>query len=988
MEIAVLTATLEAQIAGFQRNMAAADAIIASARASLKRLEDAAAETTAMLGRVKISSGQALETDTALESMKRSVGNVNSEALKAADHLAEVRLKADAAAETVANAEIEKRALKSVEEQAIRTRIAAGGGGAGGLLAGLLPGGARPGAAAVTAGLGLAAAAGPGIIPGLLAAAPVLGAGFTTLIGAAGTLKLALGGITAQAFSTQKAFDALTPTQQRFVTSLRSLDAGLAQTLEGIAQKTLLPQLTQALHTAFTPGVQSTLAAGVGAFSGAIGGGANQVASLFSSSGFQANFGRMIQQDAGYLRQFFSILTNLLDAFVRFQASAGPFLNWLGQIAVGFSKWADQSVRADQSNGRLAQFFNVMKQSLQTIATLLGSVIHLGRSFVDAVGFQNSLSVVKLLATAINDLAGLLRANAHSLRDFFVGALLAARDMLNLVNQITKAIAPLLSLLDRLVGGVKGWQTIIDSLAVVWVARFAMMRLATVNLATETSIAGARLRLLQTGLAGLAGKIFTVGLILSIIPRSSAGQNDLNQAGVGFLGHLPVVGSLAQQEARLAFYLANKINPATAGMSLQDQLQIAYNRTQETSLAQSAVLRARMVAHLHTTAARSAAGGTLGLQNILDYITAAQTYTSAFGTPAPLAPLPGNKIPFSGIGVLPAGIRNALLAAQTNVAGQGSIGATTPFSATAMRALIGEVVQYQHALDYITTKLGQQGLSQKQILALEKERLTIAKELGVAQKKVGDEIMAQHRAIVSHQIDKILGIGSGAIPGTASLLTRERHVLLAEIARFGHVTGHGHFASVSGVNLIPGAASMPIEQLIRAMQAHGINIPKSTLESLHKINEAIETARKERNKLTSEQSQAITARLAQINDTLKTLLGGHPSGYRAPSIADLTRGLGHLGSPAARKIIADRLAEIMVLGGEVPKGPSSFGYPVHAGQGMQVIHIHGDMPIHVSGLTHNAAEIARGVRAELTKTARRNATQTRGPNAGRNLGHN
>ena len=358
--------------------------------------------------------------------------------------------------------------------QDIESTDEGGGGSSGGYsgtgFTGLLPGGRRASAAIITSLIGAAAGIGVAAGPGIIGGATALAAGATTLGGAFGTLKLAFADITSAAFNTKTAFDALTPVQQQFVQSLRSLDAGLsAGNLEPLAQKAVLPGLTAALHEAFTPATVQSLQGGVSAFGGAISGGAQQFGTLFGSTSFQNQFGTMLQQDAGYLRVFLSDITSLTDAFVRFQVGGGPFLKWLADATQGMSQWIDQSIKADAANGRLATFFDMAKASLQTLGNLFLSVGHLAGGFADAIGFQNSLRFVDLLSTAINDLAALLRTNSKALSDFFGGAVAAAANMLSLTDAILKGLRPILSVIDSLIGGAKGWKVAIEAVAVYWV---------------------------------------------------------------------------------------------------------------------------------------------------------------------------------------------------------------------------------------------------------------------------------------------------------------------------------------------------------------------------------------------------------------------------------------------------------------------------------------------------------------------------------------
>lgn len=78
--------------------------------------------------------------------------------------------------------------------------------------------------------------------------------------------------------------------------------------------------------------------------------------------------------------------------------------------------------------------------------------------------------------------------------------------------------------------------------------------------AATTEVAGLRL-----GLLGVAGMVVTAAILLDIIPHSSAGQNDLNKIGMGFLGHVPVLGGLFSQSARFGNYLRGVLGEGSLG---------------------------------------------------------------------------------------------------------------------------------------------------------------------------------------------------------------------------------------------------------------------------------------------------------------------------------------------------------------------------------------------------------------------------------------
>ncbi len=525
-----------------------------------------------------------------------------------------------------------------------------------GALFGLLPGGARGSQAAVTSLLGIAGAAAVGAGPGVAGLGVAAAAAVPTLVGALGTLKLAFADITAAAFTTQKAFNALTPTQQAFVQSLRSLDAGLIKGLEATAAQTLLPQLTKALHLAFTPSAVGSLQGGVGAFAGALGGGAQQFGRMFGSAGFQDQFGKMLQQDAGYLRMFLDGITHLTDAFVRLNVSAAPFLHWLGTATTNMAKWVDQSIRADQVNGRLAHFFDMAKQSLQALGGLFASVGHLARGFADAVGFQNSIKLINLLRAAVNEVAYVLKVNAPVTRAFFSGALAAAKDLLTVVHLLAQSITPILRGINELVQATAGWRYTIDALLAIvtlrWVLGWNLLRLtalrailfidANIYAGLIPAVDAATVATMGLGTAflrilGPIGLVIAAGMTLSAIfdknnytAQQFLSDKALQKRFIGTFGEAAFKEEMKKMKAAGETAGAPGVTIPTAG-----QTSNPYSYP------------------LNVAPVLSALGGD------------AMNAPSAFGTPSPL-------LGTGKAGVLPTRMENAILQAQANnsVSGQ------------------------------------------------------------------------------------------------------------------------------------------------------------------------------------------------------------------------------------------------------------------------------------------------------------------------------
>lgn len=465
-------------------------------------------------------------------------------------------------------------------ERAVASHAAGGGDGGSflfggdtgfsghGLLGGVLPGGRHASAAAVTTALGILTAMGPAAAP----AAAGLGLGVTAgggaLLGGAGVLGLAFRGLSEEAFKTREAFMKLTPEQQRFVTTLRSLDAGLGQALSGMARGIVLPGITGGLRAAITPASVTALTGGVSAFSGAVAGGAREAGNLFGSTQFARAFGDVLQADARYLRDMIRGALNLTSAFIHLQQAAIPLTDWMDKGILRLTEWTEKSVRASQASGGLAQFFNRARVALQAFGGLLGSVGRVFGSFFDIVGFEGSIGTINTLGRAINVIARTLRENRRALHDFFMGGLGAANDMITAAQKVLDHLSNILSLIDRLVQSTLGWRRTLDALVVFLLARFTALRLGLVAVGRQAEITGGqmaagmttgvaatntaigRVAALRGSLLAIAGKAFTVFVVADIISQMlPQGQGKNPVSGVPILGRVYSAGEAAIQGA-------------------------------------------------------------------------------------------------------------------------------------------------------------------------------------------------------------------------------------------------------------------------------------------------------------------------------------------------------------------------------------------------------------------------------------------------------
>lgn len=419
-----------------------------------------------------------------------------------------------------------------------------------GFLTGFLPGGQRASAATVTSLIGLGLATGPTLAPAAVGAAAGAAAGLSSLIGAALTLKLAFADITAASFKSQKAFDALTPVQQDFVQGLRNIDYGFVRPLEQLASQSTLPGLTAALKAAITPASTTVVRQGVSAFGGAIGGGAQELGSLFGSLSFAKEIGPVFQADAGYVRDFFGGITNLADVFVTLENAAIPLTNWMDKGVLAFTRYLDVSLKSAQASGALAGYFGKAQAALESLGGLVHSVGDAFGAFFGAVGFQNSLGVIQTFRDVFEGIAAIINQNKTVLRDFFAGAIASAQDVISLVRGLSSAFAPLLSAINAVARGLGGFRVIID----------ALIGYRLVSLLVSWAVGFTTVGAAGTVAAGEVG-LFRGALI-------AVGGADVLAALAGVLGPLALIGAAAYGAAKGAEALSHWLGSTSFGKTV------------------------------------------------------------------------------------------------------------------------------------------------------------------------------------------------------------------------------------------------------------------------------------------------------------------------------------------------------------------------------------------------------------------------------------
>jgi hypothetical protein len=967
-----------------------------------------------------------------------------------------------------------------------------GGGGPGGFFQGILPGGRRAGAGAVLTGLGLAAAAGPAIGVGAGGLAGALPNMLGTLVGAGATLKLAFADISAAAFTSKAAFDALTPVQRSFVQNLRSIDVGFTKPLERLAQNNLLPKLTSAINSALTPSSIGAAGSIVTAFSNSLGTGAKTIGKFLGSSGFDRQLQQMMIGDAAGIEKLATAFTHILDAVVRIGNAALPFTNWLENVGVKASKAADAFIKTQQATGGLASFFDRAKSSLQAIAGLLGSIGRAIGALGNAISLKNSIDLIRLVSKLFQDLADLLNGNRQLFNNFLHGMIKATGDLLAVLKSLIGAFLTLLSginsiiqPLSRLTGGLIGVRGAIDSILLLLTTRWVVGWLGALD-KTVAAVGTVRASLLKLALLRIVipvvilstikgpveaiwHKLFggaTIGSLPDFsnsvdniktpnwpdvrvfdpsvagskthgfvrYPKGTSGYDDYR---AGYMGMLPpdgntnspayVQGWKAGQTARsVAAIKAGKGLPfggdAIGGFNPKGSARPGHGKPSPfdqtgglgfagPTSAGGAVFNAQQaVSQAMTTGSGASFGQQLALARAYER-SAAKAYEHLKNQTVALKDQTKKRAELTTLARAQASAerdiarildhqakalakavedsrklqitqhQTAISSIRSNLT-SGFSAAATPSAALAvvnhaLRAAGNQMVQLKTLKDKL---LGQD----KQTVQLKNDENRVQKEINAtqetinkAQKDQAKALKAQVAAGINRKWEKIFGIGSGQTASIESVV-RAEHSALTQILR--HLP---HAKGVNPMSLIPGFANMTLQQQVKALESHGVHFSKQALKDFERIRGYLAEIKASGAKMDPAIRGKITDLLTQIKNNTDPKKQAIPS-YHLASVKDVMKTLTAIHDPAKRKAAAQRLMEMEIYGGHLPIGPAVAGIPVrHSGQN---VIMQGNTTIVIQGYEKDPKVLAAEVRNALLKTKRRNTTQTRGPNAGKNLG--
>jgi hypothetical protein len=1033
MEVERLQAVLEAAgLAGFKASMEQADRVTDSTKRNLGGIAAASEIATKALRDVKMVTSQALESRATAQSILDGVRGIGEEARQAARKLDDVHLaEAQAIESKIAAAEISSglnevsRNADEAKRKLVEVRLAGRGSGPFRTTgAGVGPFGSgfgRIGVLGTAIGAGVLTA--PAVAPaalGAIASVPTLAAGGG---GALTTLALAFDGVGKAIGGDKKAFDELTSSQRAFVLEVRSL-SGWLDKLKQTAAGSLFPGLTKGLNEALSPGTVGAITTAVAQFGHAIGAAGEQWGKYFGSSQFQSLFGPLMKAGAQTFTVMSDAALHLFDALGVLGRAAIPLTSWITRGIDAGSRLADSWLRAKDASGGLAHAMAEAHSSVQLVGRLLVAVSRAVYALGAAL-YPVSRVAVKELTNGFNSLASIISHNQATIRELIGGALTA---LVGAVKIASLGVSAFVGVLQRLVGEKAPLVAMLTAIGAVMA-----LTLGPEGTAIVAAVAG--IGYLQQQWLGF--NKFFAGLwkgLQGIVELGVYGQlaafSELFKGLAGAAGHIPVIGGkikhgledaagfidkfktlgeanlkAARTDVGAAFAagfkggnggflgLKDAVNTATgsaitnAALNPVASLPEVIKRTNEPfdknlgpkppkPSPLDRVFPPRLQAQLERAQTAFESAGTPRAagrfvetaKKMLDYLNAEHA------TGKQLVALERERRTITNeilsarkkMAELPASLANNLATARSNISG-GTLQQESQYLALAKKAL-----------DY----LQEQRKAGADLNTILRERRQITEGIEKAEKRV-------HDLQVTGKQEKILGIGAGSVAGAASLKAQTRNVLVQELARVMKPVGpHVRGAAASAAAHLPASAlhATPT-QLVRLIEQHGVELPKSTLTSLQKIQQVLEMSLKEHTKLSDAVSENVAARLSQIRDTLKNLHTTAGGNVRPVTAEKLLKGV-KFASPAAKKEAQQRLDAALALGGKVPTGPTALGIPVGApAGGGRMGHApavySGAITIKIDARDQDPKQIAREIRQELDKHAARNGVQYRGRHAGR-----
>lgn len=227
-------------------------------------------------------------------------------------------------------------------------------------------------------------AAGAGAVALVQALAPLLGltaalpAGILALVTSLTTIKMAFADVgkavqvlndpTATLDQINAAMAGLTPEAQEMARTLH-LFKPVMDDLRASAQAGLFPGVQDALE--LLKPTMGVISGGLYAVGLELGNTARNAAKMAATPMFQRDLAAILGDNSVLVGKMGTMLVSLLSAVRHIMVAAGPFVGWVGDMAVAFGAWADKTAAANRANGDTAGFLKRTQSALTSLGHIL-----------------------------------------------------------------------------------------------------------------------------------------------------------------------------------------------------------------------------------------------------------------------------------------------------------------------------------------------------------------------------------------------------------------------------------------------------------------------------------------------------------------------------------------------------------------------------------------------------------------------------------------
>jgi hypothetical protein len=274
--------------------------------------------------------------------------------------------------------------------------------------------------------------------------------------------KEALEGVGSAASSAATALDKLPPSAQRFAHFLFGLKPKVDELRETAADG-LLPGVERGIKSALP--LFPRLRAAIGGTTEVLSKAAEKAGDFVGSKGFGRDFSRITGGNTVLIGQMATSGMNLFSALRHIMVAAQPFLGWLGESTVRLTGWVDGIAEAGRESGRIGDFFDKTRSTMERVGSILQSVsagilsvgeaaAPLGREILDSLdesaqGFEDwaeSVDGKNSLKSYFAEAKPGIFEMGRLVRDVFksVSRLSGGKGFFNLTHSIRKDLLPVL----------------------------------------------------------------------------------------------------------------------------------------------------------------------------------------------------------------------------------------------------------------------------------------------------------------------------------------------------------------------------------------------------------------------------------------------------------------------------------------------------------------------------------------------------------------